>query len=105
MHNKIILTQGLFKNRNRNSLMGKFRFARFVWIDAENEICEKRVSERKNEITKDYARRINEYFEIPDFKCFKLINNSDDREVLKQAYEIENLIKKKSELVLTAKKF
>jgi gluconate kinase len=90
--NKVILTQGLFRNKNRNDLIKEFQFANFIWVEAENNILEKRVAERKSDVTIDYARKINKFFENPNFNTYKLINNSTDEEILVQAHTIENKI-------------
>jgi gluconate kinase len=90
---KLIVTQGLFKNMNRHDLMKEFPMAKWVWVDAAQNVIEERILKRNNIITPEYARKINTYFEEPDFHCYKIINNHGKTEILKQAELIkEDLI-------------
>ncbi len=86
---KIVVTQGLFKNLNRHELMEEFPTAQWIWVDAEQNIIEERIFKRNNIVTPEYARKINAYFEEPDFHCYKILNNKGKAEVLKQAQFIE----------------
>ena len=82
--NKVVLTQGLFKNKHRFDLLKEFPFARFIWVDADQSILESRILARNNFITKEYARKINSYFEEPEFVCSKIMNNEGEPEILLQ---------------------
>ena len=86
---KIVITQGLFKNINRHDLMKIFPLAKWIWVDAATSIIEARVCKRNNLVTPEYARQINEYFETPDFICYKILNNQSEAEILAQALWIE----------------
>jgi gluconate kinase len=88
---KIVVTQGLFKNINRHDLMQKFPWAQWIWVEAEQNVIEERVARRNSMVTPAYARKINAYFEKPDFRCHKILNNKDEFEVLKQALLIERI--------------
>lgn len=72
LHSRIALAQGLFKNKQRRSLMKAFPFTQFIWADADDNLIEQRIMERNSRVTLEYARRINPLFERPDFKCAKL---------------------------------
>jgi gluconokinase len=82
---KVVLTQGLFKNKHRFDLLKEFPFAKFVWIDADQSILESRIVARNDFITKEYAQKINSYFEEPEFVCSKIMNNDGEAEILRQA--------------------
>jgi len=84
LHTKIVLAQGLFKNKHRRILMKAFPFAEFIWADADDRIIEGRIIERNSSVTLGYARKINQIFETPDFSCEKIINNSGSEELVKK---------------------
>jgi hypothetical protein len=86
---KIAVTQGLFRNCNRHGLIQEFPLAKWIWVDAEQSVIEERISKRNSMVTPEYARKINAYFEEPDFHCYKILNNLDEKEVLNQALLIE----------------
>ena len=86
---KIALAQGFFKNRNRQEFMEEFPFAKFIWVDADDGILERRILRRNSSVTLEYARRINQLFETPDFNCEKIINNGGTEELLNEARKTE----------------
>ncbi len=86
---KIVITQGLFKNINRHDLRKEFPMMRWVWVDAEPRVIEKRIRKRNNMVTPEYACKINAYFEEPDFQCDKIFNNHGETETLTQVRRIE----------------
>lgn len=88
IHPKIVVTQGLFKNQNRHHLIQVFPFAQFIWIDTDDRVIAARVSERNNIVTLEYAQKINRFFEVPDFACYKIINHGDDQEILAEVIKI-----------------
>jgi gluconokinase len=90
---KVVLAQGLFKNKHRRILMEAFPFAVFVWVDADNRLIEERITERSGCVTLEYARRINPLFETPDFKCEKIINNGGAKELIHEISRIGAKIK------------
>ena len=73
-HSQVVLAQGLFKNKQRRELLQAFPFAEFIWVDAADYLIEQRILERKNNITLEYARKINQLFEEPNIICQKIIN-------------------------------
>ncbi len=81
---KVVLSQGLFMNRDRRDLVREFPFARLVWIDAAQELLEARILKRHGGISAEYARIINEHFEEPDFECSKIVNNDGEQEIVRQ---------------------
>lgn len=94
-HSRIALAQGLFKNKQRRSLMRAFPFAEFIWVDAVDNLIEERIVARNSRVTLEYARRINPLFEVPDFKCEKIINNGGfidlENEVRKLGVKLKGL--------------
>ncbi|MGE5606460.1 MAG: AAA family ATPase, partial [Bacteroidota bacterium] len=72
---KVALAQGFFKNKNRSKFSEAFPFAKFIWVDADDLVLEQRILERNSSVTLEYARKINQLFEPPDFSCEKLFNN------------------------------
>lgn len=92
-NSKVVLAQGLFKNRHRRMLMKAFPFAVFVWVDADDRLIEERITKRKGSVTLEYARRINPLFETPDFECEKIINNGGAEELMHEITRIGAKIK------------
>lgn len=86
--NRIVVAQGLFRNKNRNELNSQFPFAKFICIAADKSILETRVQRRNNIVTLEYARKINEFFEEPDFECYRIINNNGEQDVVNQISKI-----------------
>ncbi len=84
INKKIVMTQGLFKNKNRHELMNIFPFAEWIWVEADENIIVERVLQRKSLVTLEYARKINKFFEEPDFSCYKLLNNLGEPELMAQ---------------------
>lgn len=92
-NSKVVLAQGLFKNKHRRILMEAFPFAVFVWVDADDRLIEERITKRSGSVTLEYARRINPLFETPDFECEKIINNGGAEELVS---EVSKIVAKKS---------
>jgi hypothetical protein len=90
---KVILAQGLFKNKHRRILMEAFPFAVFIWVDADDRLIEEGITKRSGSVTLEYARRINPLFETPDFKCEKIINNGGAEELTHEINRIGAKIK------------
>ena len=86
---KIAITQGLFKNKNRHDLMEALPSAKWIWVDADTSIIEARVRQRNSLVTPEYAQKVNQYFEKPDFFCDKILNNQGEAEILTQALIIQ----------------
>lgn len=97
-NSKVVLAQGLFKNKHRRILMKAFPFAVFVWVDADDQLIEERITERSGSVTLEYARRINSLFETPDFICEKVINNGGAKELVSEVSKIGAKIKGLSNL-------
>jgi len=87
-YNKIVFTQGLFKNKHRIELLREFPFAEFILIESDEDILIKRILKRNNYITTEYANKINKYFEKPNFSCKKITNNKGENEILRQIREL-----------------
>jgi len=92
-HSRIALAQGLFKNRQRRRVMQAFPFAKFIWVDAADNIIEQRIVGRDNNVTVEYARRINPLFEAPDFKCEKIVNNCGFKDLLNEVRKLGTTLK------------
>lgn len=83
-YNKIVFTQGLFKNKHRIELLKEFPFAEFILIESDEELLSKRTTKRNNDITTEYANKINKYFEEPSFNYNKITNNFGENEIFLQ---------------------
>ncbi|MGI6084241.1 MAG: shikimate kinase [Acetivibrionales bacterium] len=87
-HTQIVLAQGLFKNKQRRELLKAFPFAEFVWVDAADGLIEQRIVERNSSVTLEYALKINQMFEEPDFYCERIINHNSSEELLNKIRKI-----------------
>jgi len=83
-HDRVVITQGLFKNENRRALRQKFPFAEFILVTADDTLILERIRRRNNLVTPAYAQKINSGFEKPDFECATIINNAGSEAILKQ---------------------
>lgn len=91
IHTKVVVSQGLFKNKHRRYLMNKIPGINFIWVKAEQEKLIERLNARGNEITPEYAKKIALNFEDPDFKVHEIINNSEPSNQVKNILGSLNL--------------
>jgi gluconokinase len=91
-HERFILAQGLFYNRQRRALLTRHPDLRFVWIRAQTPILEDRVSRRSHPLADlAYARLANPHFEIPDIPHHVLENDGTEHEALDKLRKIFDL--------------
>jgi len=84
-HERFILAQGLFYNRQRRALLDRHPDLRFVWVRTDADLLEARVSRRNHPLADlSYARLANPYFETPDFPHLVLDNNGTEYEGVSQ---------------------
>ena len=81
----LAVTQGLFKNRERDRLQREFPEARLVWVRAPEAQLEARLRARSGHIaSRDYARLVNSGFEPPAAGSPVLDNDGDRARVVEQ---------------------
>lgn len=72
----VIISQGLYRNKNRLEILKEFPNIQFFLITADAEKCYERIQGRTNGITVEYAQKISPLFEPPTgFDFIKIDNN------------------------------
>jgi len=89
----IIISQGLYRNKNRLAILKEFPLLQFVFIHSEDHQCFQRIKNRNNEITVEYATKISSLFESPEgFNFIQIENNLEDsQETQKQLNQLLKL--------------
>lgn len=73
----VVVSQALIKEMNRIQIHKHFPEAKFIQIQANQEIMLQRILARKNEVNLEYAKKIAEAFEQPLIAHHCLINNDE----------------------------
>ena len=89
LNHRVALAQGFFKNKNRSKFTQAFPFAKFIWVDAAEDVLEQRILGRNSSVTLEYARKINQIFEPPEFSCEKITNSQGPIELLNEIRKIK----------------
>lgn len=77
-HEKIVVSQGLYKNIHRKYLLERIPNLELVWVKASNAVMLERLKERAGvEISEEYAKSIRVNFEEPDMGVIELVNDGD----------------------------
>jgi gluconate kinase len=80
----LIVTQALYKERNRLQLAEAFPGAQFILIKTKLENIIRRLKKRDNLVDQIYAEKIQSQFEEPLLPHNSIINNADQAEIIKQ---------------------
>ncbi len=90
----LVITQALYKERNRQAIKIAFTEALFIQVAADYETITKRLLERGDHVQPDYAKLISKNFE-PMEDCFVINNETNGRfRIIKQIDEILSVIQK-----------
>jgi gluconate kinase len=73
----IVISQALYKQKNREQILGAFPNSLFIQVDAKPEVISKRLSARGNNIIPEFANLIRKDFE-PMPNSFIIDNNQDE---------------------------
>ncbi len=73
----IIISQAMYRNKNRLEILTEFPNIQFVFINAEEQTCYQRIKSRNNWVTAEYAQKISLLFDPPSGFNFIEINNDD----------------------------
>lgn len=78
----IVISQAMYRNKNRLSLLQEFPQLRFVWVTANDNIRYERIKQRNNSVTVSYAEKISPLFESPTgFHYHQIENNGQSLEL------------------------
>ncbi|EKD75376.1 MAG: hypothetical protein ACD_44C00148G0001 [uncultured bacterium] len=83
-HEHLVISQALYKEKNRTTLSIAFPGAIFVHVKTTLENIRTRLNKRKNGISYDYAYQISQFFEEPLLAHKILINESDQNAIIGQ---------------------
>jgi gluconokinase len=85
-HARLVIAQGLSKNRHRAWFKEVFPELQFFWVQAEEELMLARLKQRKSDlvITPEYAQLVKTAFEAPDLPHQVIHNNGGKAELLAQ---------------------
>ncbi len=87
-HNpELIITQGAYKNCNRQYLLTKVPQLEFVQIAAKDQTIVDRLRIRGDLVSIDYAQKLRANFEVPPIGTKIIHNDSDDDNIVQQLVE------------------
>lgn len=75
IHEKLVVSQALYKNIHRKFLLEKVPKLELVWVKASDDLIVERINQRGGAgISLDYVKAIQANFEEPDMKVLELEN-------------------------------
>ena len=82
----MVVTQALYKEKNRKWLHEAFPEALFIWVKASPTNISKRLQNRLQtvNVTGDYALQLSANFETPELPHWSLTNDEDRNAVILQ---------------------
>jgi gluconokinase len=87
-HKKLVISQGLYKEKNRDDILKAHPDAKFILIQADEDKIISRLKETRGMAQADYAAIIQKNFETPLNHHGVLVNNTGSQDVVKHAQEI-----------------
>ncbi len=89
---KLVIAQTFIKEKYRREFLDAFPQAKFISIEAEQQIREERLLKRKTfKLSLSYWRRMSKRFENPQIKHFRIQNDSEgELDLTKQIKALEN---------------
>ena len=89
-HNKLVVSQGLYRSKYRKLIENKFinHNIKFIQIIANDEITKARIRNRNNYISEEYANQIMQYFEPMKNSNVISNNNVGDDVLIKEIKKI-----------------
>ena len=76
-HPNLVITQALYKEKNRKVLLSHFPDAKFIWVTSLPALINNRLKQRKDWVDEEYANLLQKDFENPTLPHFKIENNED----------------------------
>lgn len=89
-HKNLVVSQTFIKEKYRVNLLEKIPEAKFVLVETNKSIREKRLNKRIDyPLNLEYARKMELNFDAPIIDYQKIINNDDgDKNIIKQIREL-----------------
>lgn len=89
-HPNLVITQALYKEKNRLTISQQFPQAIFILVKANQDVIGQRLQSRGDLISDSYAQHIAANFEEPSLPHQIIINDSDQAHVIEQIHQIMN---------------
>ncbi|MBV1914215.1 MAG: hypothetical protein KUG72_02450 [Pseudomonadales bacterium] len=83
-HKRIVVTQGVYKQRHRDYMMTAIPEMEMLCVDASNPFIEQRLGNRAKGISNASAEALRRDFELPDRETKVITNQSGPSEVVQQ---------------------
>ena len=83
-HPKVAVTQATYFQKYRDLMREAVPDIEFLWVVADHEVNIRRIRERKDYVSVEYFESTLHYFEKPPESTKKIVNNSDDFEIIRQ---------------------
>ena len=84
-YDKIVVAQTFIKERYRINLISKIPETKFILIETESSLREKRLTERTDyPLEKEYARKMVDNFDRPEIDHWTIINDISGKESIKK---------------------
>ncbi len=81
---RIVVTQGVYKQRHRDYLLAAIPEMEMLCVDASNQFIEQRLGHRSNGISNASAEALRRDFELPDNKTKVITNQHGAAEIIQQ---------------------
>jgi gluconokinase len=85
---KLVVTQALYKEKNRLEIQNAFPDAHFIHVQADVETIQTRLLKSHREVDPNYAKKISVNFESPQLTHITLINNTNEADVVNQLEDL-----------------
>lgn len=73
----VVISQAMYRNKNRLNLQQAFPRLRLIWVTAEDSICYQRIQQRNDSLSLRYAQKITTLFEPPEGFSYEIIANNN----------------------------
>lgn len=83
-HPRVVVTQATYFQKYRDLMREAIPDVEFLWVVADLEVNVRRIRERKDYVSVEYFEGTLHYFEKPPESTKKIVNNSDDFEIIRQ---------------------
>lgn len=77
-HENVVISQGLYKNQNREQIFSQYPNALFLRIVTEPQVWLNRLKKRNNAIDENYAIQMSLNFEPPIHHYYDINNNTEN---------------------------
>lgn len=78
-HEKIVVSQAMYKNIHRNYLLSRIPELKLVWVKASDEVILERIQKRGIKgVDEAYVKAIRANFELPEMEVIEIENKDED---------------------------